>query len=347
MKLEEISFERPKDLEATRPPEARGLPRDSVRLLVSRGGNETDTTFRELPNLLRAGDLLVVNESATIPAALPARAASCGSFLLHLSTRYSPRFWLAEPRWSAERPGPLPLEPGATLEVAGVTARAVSPYPGLPRLVYIDFDVPIADRLERDGRPIRYGYLDRDYPLDMYQTVFAAVPGSAEMASAARPFSRELVSRLKAQGIRFASVVLHAGVSSVEVTNPIVETHPIFPEPFEVPQRTVREIETARCGGGRVIAVGTTVARALESAWDGERLLPTRGFTRLFLHPGRPPRTFDALLTGFHDPETTHLALLYAVGGAEAVHRAYRHAIDQGYLWHEFGDSHLLFRGSN
>lgn len=346
MKLEEIRFDRPPGLEATSPPEDRGLPRDGVRLLVSTPAGDHDARFRDLLTILMPGDLVVVNESATVPAALAARAPF-GEFLLHLSTRYAPDFYLAEPRWSPSQPGPLPLPPGSHFEVAGVPARVVSSYPGVPRLLYVAFDAPIGPRIASQGRPIRYGYVARDYPLERYQTVFASVPGSAEMASAGRPFSNELVAQLEDHGVRFARIVLHAGVSSVEVTSPIVESHPISPEPFSVPGETVAAIEATRCAGGRVIAVGTTVARALESARDGERLAPACGFTRLFLHPGRPPRSFDALLTGFHDPETTHLALLYSVAGASAVRRAYASAIQRGYLWHEFGDSHLIFRGRN
>lgn len=343
MKLEEIRFDRPKDLEATRPPEERGIPRDGVRLLVSTAVGETHRHFRDLLGILRSGDLVVVNESATVPAALPAHGP-LGEFVVHLSTRYSGEFWLAEPRWSAARPGPLPLAPGDRFEVGGVAARVVAPYPGLPRLLFVDFEQSIDPKITERGRPIRYGYLNRDYPLATYQTIFASVPGSAEMASAGRPFSHDLVDRLRRAGVRFASVVLHAGVSSIEVTDPIVEAHPISPEPFRVPPETVAAIATTRCAGGRVFAVGTTVARALESAWDGDHLAPSAGFTRLFLHPGRTPRSFDALLTGFHDPETTHLALLYSVAGARTIRRAYESAVSGGYLWHEFGDSHLIFR---
>lgn len=346
MKLEEIRFDRPKSLEATRPPEERGIPRDGVRLLISSPRGERHAIFSDLPSILRRGDLLVVNESATLPAALPARA-SFGKFLLHLSTRYGARFWLVEPRWSPSRPGPLPFEVGEPFEVAGVPARLVAPYPGIPRLAYVAFDRPVDPILAEQGRPIRYGYVARDYPLETYQTVFAAVPGSVEMPSAARPFTPELVDRLASAGVRLARIVLHSGVSSVEVTDPVVERHPISPEPFSVPPETVAAVDATHDAGGRVIAVGTTVVRALESAAAEGRLAPVSGFTRLFLHPGRPPSTFDALLTGLHDPETSHLALLYSVAGAPVVRRAYASAVDAGYLWHEFGDSHLIFRSPN
>ncbi|HUZ79420.1 MAG TPA: S-adenosylmethionine:tRNA ribosyltransferase-isomerase [Thermoplasmata archaeon] len=341
MNVSEITFDRPKDLEATRPPEERGLARDDVRLLLSRGGAEEHYRFRDLPSLLASGDLLVINESATVPAALPA-VAEFGEFVVHLSTRYGPQLWLAEPRWSASRPGPLPLRPGARLRVAGVETRVVAPFPGIPRLLFLTFDEALEPTMHEQGRPIRYGYLDRDYPLERYQTVFARSPGSAEMPSAGRPFSFSLLAALREHGIEHAPIVLHTGVSSLEVDGPTLASAPLYPEPFEVPPATATAFARCRQRGGRVVAVGTTVVRALESAWNGERIVAAAGFTRLFVHPGRPPRAFDGLLTGFHDSRSSHLALLCAVAGTAEMHRAYRVAIDSGYLWHEFGDSHLI-----
>ncbi len=341
MKREELLFDRPSALDATRPPEDRGLARDEVAMLVSDARGDRDARFRDLPSLLAAGDLLVVNASATVPASLPAHGEA-GPFRVHLSTRYSKRLWLAEPRWSDARPGPLPLAAGATFDLAGVPTRVVAEYPGIPRLWFLAPSRPIERAMAATGRPIRYGYLDRDYPLERYQTVFAQVPGSAEMPSAGRPFSATVLDALAARGVHWAPIVLHTGVSSLELTTPTVEEAVLYPEPFHVPERTVRAIEATHARGGRVIAVGTTVVRALESAWDGHRLVSRRGFTRVYVRPGRPPRSFDGLLTGFHDSATTHLALLYAVAGADVVRRAYRTAVDRGYRWHEFGDVHLF-----
>ncbi len=338
---------RPWDLppvpEADRTPEDRGLARDEVRLLVSTGAHESDRRFRDLPGLLRPGDLLVVNESATIPASVPA-SGPLGDFRLSLSTEYGADLWLAEPRWGASRPGPLPLQPGDPLSVAGVPARWVAPFPGIPRLGFLRVEADLTPVLQARGRPIRYGYLAREYPLETYQTIFARVPGSAEMPSAGRPFSLRLREELERYGVRFAPILLHAGVSSLEIDESFPGQVPIYPEPFQVPAATAAAIAGARAQGGRVIAVGTTVVRALESAWDCGGVRAARGFTRLYISPDRPIRSVDGIITGFHTATSTHLALLEGLVGRERLTRAYAAAIAGGYLWHEFGDSHLLMR---
>ncbi len=185
------------------------------------------------------------------------------------------------------------------------------------------------------GRPIRYGYVAGSYPLDAYPTIFARVPGSAEMPSAARPFTSRTLRALAERGVEIAPIVLHAGVSSLEGEPDVL---PVYPEPFDVPAATAERVNATRAAGHRVIAVGTTVVRALETAWTDGGAAPRRGFTRLVLAPGRPIRSVDALLTGFHDPRTSHLAL----AGEDRVRDAYEEAVRTGYFWHEFGDSHLF-----
>jgi S-adenosylmethionine:tRNA ribosyltransferase-isomerase len=331
----------PADLGADRTPEDRGLARDGVRLLVSTPMGESHHRFHDLPDILHPGDLLVVNESATVAASLPAKAAF-GDFRVSLSTPYGADLWLVEPRWGYGRPGPLPLEPGDAFEIGGLPARYVAVFPGISRLGFAHIAGDLGGAIRDRGRPIRYGYLRREYTLETYQTVFARVPGSAEMPSAGRPFTSGILGRLTTIGVSFASIVLHTGVSSLEVGDASGGGIPIYPEPFEVPLTTVNAIRHARETGGRVIAVGTTVVRALESATDGCGLRPSRGFTRLYLNPERPVRSVDGLLTGFHESSSTHLALLESVVGLERLRRAYQVAVDQGYLWHEFGDSHLF-----
>jgi S-adenosylmethionine:tRNA ribosyltransferase-isomerase len=327
--------------EADRTPEDRGLARDGVRLLTSLGDEHRDGVFSDLPDLLDPGDLLVVNESATVPASLPATGRP-GTFRLHVSTRYDRDLWVVEPRWGVGRPGPVGLRLGEEFRVGAIAARLIAPYPGIERLAFLRADGDLSAEMERVGRPIRYGYLAREYPLATYQTVFARVPGSAEMPSAGRPFTRALLDRLAARGIDTAPIVLHTGVSSLETDAIAPGASPVYPEPFEVPSATVEAVGRARARGRRVIAVGTTVVRALESAVDGCGLHPARGFTRLYLHAGRPVRVVDGLLTGFHADRTTHLDLLAAFASAERLSWAYRHARETGYLWHEFGDSHLI-----
>jgi S-adenosylmethionine:tRNA ribosyltransferase-isomerase len=346
VKRSELLFPRPPDRQATTPPEARGLERDEVRLLVSTPGGHRHARFLDLARFLEPGTLLVVNRSATLPASLPARGGP-GEFLLNLSTRYGPGLWLAEPRWSAARPGPLPLREGERIEVAGLSARLAARFPGLPRLWFVRFDGDVEAAMAAAGAPIRYGYLEPPFPpLDAYQTVFSEVPGSAEMPSAARPFTPRVLAALAARGVRIAPLVLHAGVSSLEVEAEDVESQPMYPEPFRVPAETAAAVEAARAEDRPVIAVGTTVVRALESAWDGGRVRAAAGFTRLLVHPGRPVRTVDGLITGLHDSAASHLAMLFALAEPELVRDAYAEAVREGYLWHEFGDSHLILTES-
>ncbi len=343
MKRETLRFDRPEELVATRPAEADGRSRDGGRLLVSRPGSHEHHAFRDLADCLQPGDLLVVNRSATLPASLPAMTLSGQPLLLNLSTHYGSNLWLTEPRFSPSEPGPLPgLAPGQSLFVAGVPVRLVSPYPGVNRLWFVRFQTDAVAIMARAGRPIRYGYLDDAYDLPAYQTVFAAYPGSAEMPSAAYPFTRRVLDDLSQRGVQTASIVLHTGVSSLEIEADDIEQHPLYPEPYHVPDTTAAAVNSARQSGRRVIAIGTTVVRALESAWDSRHVRPSDGFSRLYIHPGRPPQVVTGLLTGLHDPVTSHLAMLYALAGRNVIRSGYAAAVEAGYRWHEFGDSHLI-----
>jgi S-adenosylmethionine:tRNA ribosyltransferase-isomerase len=339
LKTTELLFDRPAELQATAPAEVRGHGRDDVRLLVSTSHGHTHATFRDLPGFLDPGDLIVVNDSATIGASLHARNEA-GRFLLNVSTRYASKLWLVEPRWATDRPGPLPIRPGDTARTCDQDVRFVAPYPDAERLWFVQGD--LAGAMTRCGEPIRYGYIDRAQPLSAYQSVFAKAPGSAEMPSAARPFTRPVVDSLGRRGIGIATVRLHTGVSSIEVDTEDVEDHPIPPEPFLVGPDAADAINATRKNGHRVIAVGTTVVRALEAAWHDDAVRPAEGFTRVVIHPERGVHAVDGLLTGFHDPGASHLAMLYAVASTELVRQGYEEAIRGRYLWHEFGDSHLL-----
>jgi len=341
MKREALAFERPQELYASRPPEMRGEGRDDVRLLVSLPGGQTHARFLDLPKFLEPGDLLVVNESATLPAALEA-SGRLGPFLLDLCTRFHDGLWLAEPRWDTARQGPLPLREGETVRVGETRVRFLAPFPGIPRLWFVSSDRPLSAEVAARGRAIRYGYVTEPFPMDVYQTLFSQVPGSAEMPSAARPITNRVREALERRGVRFASVMLHTGVSSLEIEASEVGAQALYPEPFAVPQATARLVAETREAGGGAIAVGTTVVRALESAWTGAGLRAAGGFTRVFVHPGTGVHAVDGLLTGLHDPVTSHLAMLCALAGRELVFDAYREAIEKRYLWHEFGDSHLI-----
>jgi S-adenosylmethionine:tRNA ribosyltransferase-isomerase len=297
--------------------------------------------FRDLPRFLEPGDLVVVNDSATLPASLEARG-DLGEFVLNVSTRFGPKLWLTEPRWATDRPGPLPLHPGDRILACDQQVRLIAEYPGAERLWFVEGD--LAGAMTRCGQPIRYGYVGREQPLSAYQTLFARAPGSAEMPSAGRPFTPAVVDAMRERGIGMATIRLHTGVSSLEIETEDIEQHTTPPEPFRVPAATAKEANDAHRDGRRVVAIGTTVVRALESAWSSEegRVLPRTGFTRLLVHPGRGVFAVDGLLTGFHDPGASHLAMLYAVAGRDLVRDGYEQAIRERYLWHEFGDSHLL-----
>ncbi len=326
--------------EAHEPPEARGLARDAVRMLVATGDGLTHARARDLPDHLRAGDIVVVNTSATLPAALPARRADGTPLRLHLSTRAGgERRWVVELRADGERfaggrAGERLALPG------GAGATLLAPYLTGARLWLAELDTgwtPLLDYLHEHGAPIRYGYMERAWPLADYQTVFATHPGSAEMPSAGRPFTQELVRALHARGIALARVTLHTGVSSQEAGELP------YPERFAVPRASARAINAARARGGRVVAVGTTVVRALETVARADGSVARgAGWTRHVVTPEAGVRAVDGLLTGWHEPEATHLLMLEAVGGRALVEASYRAALERGYLWHEFGDVHLL-----
>ncbi len=327
--------------EAHEPPEARGLARDEVRMLVAARRDEQLSHARahDLPAFLRAGDLLVVNTSATLPAALPARRGERGAgtaLRLHLSTPVASEAarWTVELRRGGER-----LRGGRAGETlalpAGGRATLRAPYLGSARLWVADLDsgdVPFESYLAEHGAPIRYGYVAHDFPLADYQTIFAREPGSAEMPSAGRPFTARLVADLVAAGIALAQLTLHTGVSSLDAGEAP------YPERFAVPAATTRRVDLTRRRGGRVIAVGTTVVRALETAARGS----ASGWTHHFVTPETGVRAVDGLLTGWHEPEASHLLMLEAIGGADLVAASYAEAARAGYLWHEFGDVHLI-----
>lgn len=343
MRREELSFDRPTDLFASQPPEMRGQTRDNVRLMVSSpDGNNTHHAFTDLPNLLQPGDLLVVNESATLPASLPA-TSRLGNIRLNLSTRFSDDLWIAEPRWSPSRPGPLPLEEGETLQIGDARAKLLKPYPGIPRLWLTNLSVPANSLMATYGEPIHYSYAPA-YPMEAYQTLFSSFPGSAEMPSAARPITPRIRDMLFARGIGITGIILHAGVSSLEIEDETVEDQTLYPEVFHVSNATANAVNATHAHAGRVVAVGTTVMRALETAWTGTRVRACAGSTRLYVHPGVSVHVADGLLTGLHDPVTSHLAMISALAGLDRVRNAYHEAIDHRYLWHEFGDSHLIWK---
>ena len=338
-----LSFELPERLEAAEPPEARGLTRDAVRMLVAERstGRLVHTTFAAIPSFLQPGDLVVVNTSAVIPAAVAARGDDGAPLIVHLSTQLDDGRWVVEPRQIEGRTtrrwdGPVPLRMRVGTD-ATITLDA--PYLGSDRLwvAQLHLPQPIFTWLAVHGQPIRYRYVDRPWPIGTYQNVYATEPGSAEMPSAGRPFTPEVITKLVAKGVGVSPLVLHTGVASLEAAEVP------FPERMRVPASTASRVNETRREGGRVIAVGTTVVRALETAGGDDGVVrPTDGWTDLVITPHRGVRVVDGLLTGWHEPEASHLMMLEAVAGRPLLAASYASSLQEGYLWHEFGDTHLI-----
>ena len=355
-----VDFELPDDLIATEPVEAAGGGREDARLMVARRSDDrlVHATFAQLGDFLDAGDLLVVNTSATLPAAIPGVGADA-DLLVHLSTELPGGLWLVElrrPDGAGTRPF-LDGQAGRTVSLpGGASVDLLAPYPAdvaaaagatddrmsattHVRLWFatLRLPAPLTSYLARFGRPIRYGYARHPFPLSAYQTVFAREPGSAEMPSAGRPFTTRLVTELVSRGVGVTPIVLHTGVSSAE------PGEMPYPERFRVPLETAERVNEAHRAGHRVVAVGTTVTRALETAADERgRLHPAAGWTELVVTPERGTRVVDGLITGWHQPAGSHLLLVEAVAGRDVVERSYAAAVQARYRWHEFGDVHLV-----
>lgn len=339
-------FDAPGASFAPAPAEQRGLSRDGVRLLVARPGEITHARFRDLPDHLGPGDLVVVNNSGTVAGQADARSAQLGRVVLHVATPLDDGSWVVEIRTAPDAArAVLDAEEGDRLELGHLEVQLLEPYPRAGsspsgvgnRLWRAAVEGDLSTYLRRHGRPISYGYLDRVYPLSAYRCVFGTRPGSAEMPSAGRPFTARLVTSLVSKGVTIAPITLHTGVSSQEAGEAPQS------ERFEVSASTARLVNAVRAGGGRVVAVGTTVTRALESAVDDNgRSVAGRGWTDRVVTPGDPPRVVDGLVTGWHDPQASHLLLVEAVAGATLAQQAYDAARAGGYLWHEFGDAALL-----
>lgn len=360
-----LPFVLPAELEAGEPPEARGLARDEVRLMVSYRSTDrvVHTQFRNLPEYLEAGDLLVINTSGTMNAALHAIRPDGSACELHLSTHQPDDRWVVEIRLPGEK-GTIPLynaHAGETLQLpGGATATLRKPYmrktgtnvavseamlptgkrkKGHYRLWLATLQLPTdwQDYLANYGFPIRYQYVRESWPISYYHTVYATETGSAEMPSAGRAFTPELITRLVARGVIIAPLILHTGVASLE------EYEPPYEEFYRVPPETARLVNMAHETGKRVIAVGTTVVRALESVTSVSGMTHSgEGWTDLMVTPQRGIRAANAMLTGLHEPRATHIAMLAALSSIEHLNITYQEALRQHYLWHEFGDLHLI-----
>lgn len=326
----------------------------SGRLLqvAPRSGRIEDSRMAELPRLLRSGDLLVLNDAATLPAALRGHTEAGAPIELRLVSREEEGTWTAvlfgEGDWrtrTEERPAPPSVAEGERLVLGALTARVVAVLPPSPRLLRVAFDVRDAalwSALYRSGRPVQYAHVERPLSLWHLQTVYAARPWAMEAPSAGLPLTWALLLELKRKGVRLAALTHAAGLSSMG--DAVLDAALPRPERFDVPASTVKAIQATRDEGGRVVAVGTTVVRALEgrAAQGGGELRPGEGQTDLLLGPGFVPRVVDGLLSGMHEPGTSHFTLLQAFAPLEVLRSASALAEQRGYLGHEFGDSCLI-----
>jgi S-adenosylmethionine:tRNA ribosyltransferase-isomerase len=356
-----LHFNLPSELEAGEPPEARGMRRDEVRLMVSRLDDDSivHSSFADLPEFLRAGDTLVINTSGTMNAALPARYADGTPLTVHLSTHLPADLWVVELRSASGDEPVLDGKSGQVLTLPkGASIVLQTPYlserrgrsGGTNRLWISTLNLPVNldEYLDRHGSPIRYGYVRESWPSSYYQTVYATEVGSAEMPSAGRAFTPELITRLVAKGVQILPLLLHTGVASLE------DDEPPYEEFYRVSPETAAAVNAARRAGRRIIAVGTTVVRALETVTDRDGTThPGEGYTDLYITPERGIRSVNAMLTGLHEPRSTHLSMLEALvgrtsacppdtAGRKHLETAYSEALERGYLWHEFGDLHLI-----
>ena len=336
-------FDVPENLAATEPAKVRGSGRDDVRMLVAGLSRLSHQRFRDLPQNMQPGDLLLVNTSATLPASL--RASN--GLRVHISTEAPDGNWVVEVR-TVDGIASRPLEdvPPPTLHLAGGgRVDLLRPYthgePPRLWLARVKVDRPLYAYLALHGEPIRYPYIKEPWPIEAYQTVFGTMPGSAEIPSAARPFTHEIITKLAVAGVPIAPVILHTGVSSLE------SDEDPYPERYVVPGHTARLVNNTRTAGGRVIAVGTTVVRALESTAADDKVYAGSGWTDLVITPHHDMHVVDGLITGWHQPDSSHLAMLDAIAGHSVVTDSYNAALEAGYQWHEFGDLHLILSRRN
>ena len=344
-----FTFTLPPELSAKEPPERRGIRRDQVRLLLLERatGRVEHSRFDKVDNYLRAGDLLVFNSSRTLPASLHGCCATHGPCMeVRLAERLPDDSWLALLLCEQGDPFGCGLREGMQIEFAeGLAATVLERDENIPRLWQLRFSISgtqLVDLIYRLGKPIRYEYVSAPWDLDYYQTVYAKEPGSAEMPSAGRAFTWKLLLDLKRRGIQSAYIVLHTGLSSY-MDDELDRAHPASEEEYFVSATTAEKINRAQKSGGRMIAVGTTAVRALESAVDESgHVRAQHGYTRLRIDNKHRLKAVDGLLTGLHEPEASHLDLLSAFLPAEQIRAAYEEAIERRYLWHEFGDLNLI-----
>lgn len=344
-----FTFTLPLELAAKEPPERRGIARDRVRLMtIDRTNYQVEhTCFNRLGKFLRPGDLLVFNTSRTLPAVLEGCETPNGPCMqVRLAQHLPDDSWLVLLLCQQGDLFSCGLRSGMEINFGqGLLGTVHEHDENIPRLWKMRFSksgTELMDLLYRLGHPIRYEYVSAPWDLDYYQTVYAKEPGSAEMPSAGRAFTWKLLFDLKRCGVETAHIVLHTGLSSY-MDDELDAQHPASEEEYFISEAAAQKINRTHQQGGRVIAVGTTVVRALESVADETgKIEAGHGYTRLHITADHVLRVVDGLLTGLHEPEASHLDLLTAFLPAQQIRKAYEDAVLIGYLWHEFGDLNLI-----
>ena len=345
-----LEFSLPANLNAKEPPELRGNHRrDGVRLLVlnRQTGTVTHSRFERICDFLVPADLLVFNTSRTLPALIVGRRESDRSRIeMRLASHLSDGSWLALIRNALPENRPVREETNSMINFdLGLSARLEFPHKEIPGMWKVRFSThgsALVDLIYRLGEPVRYRYVSQSWGLNYYQTVYAREPGSAEMPSAGRAFSWETLLRLRRKGIETAYITLHTGLSSY-LDDELDRRHPGLEEEYDIGERAASRIRAAYSAGRRVIAVGTTVVRALESAAQADGVVRAgRRYTGLRITSGTALRVTDGIITGLHEPAASHLELLSAFISPALLREAYLDAVRLRYLWHEFGDLNLI-----
>jgi S-adenosylmethionine:tRNA ribosyltransferase-isomerase len=336
-----MKFELPEELNAKEPPERRGIRRDYVKMMVldKTTGYTNHTQFYHLDRFLKKGDLLVLNASRTVPAVLKSQKEMDGTEVeIRLAHRKNESIWEALPVSGTVKKGDV-IRFSPTLTATIIEQSDETPF------VLLAFNLccsSLFNQIYRLGEPVRYEYIQEPWNLDYYQTVFATIPGSVEMPSAGRAFSWELLFRLQKKGVKIAYITLHTGLSYLLDDKWHKGPDTNF-ENYEVPKETAEMILETKRSGGKVIAVGTTVVRALETVAREKGILQAAsGWTNLYITENTKLQVCDGLITGMHEPEASHLQLLSAFVDREKLYDAYTDAIQHRYLWHEFGDMNLI-----
>jgi S-adenosylmethionine:tRNA ribosyltransferase-isomerase len=341
------AFHLPSQLNADRPPERRGLARDGVRLLVldRNTGQVTHTRFDRITEFLDPGDLLVFNSSRTLPATLVGTVR-------HLQWAVEVRLaeLLPDGTWLAllvQSPQKADVTKGLILEFAqDLRCEVLERDQRIPRLWKLRFSksgTEFLDSVYRIGQPVRYRYLSAPWRLSYYQNVYALQPGAAEMPSAGRAFTWRLLLQLRSRGVESASITLHAGLSSY-LDIELDRQHLAAEEEYWISEEAAAKIRRAKNSGRRIVAIGTTVVRALESiaAESGGEVRACHQYTQLRVTADYRLQIVNSLLTGLHEPEASHLDLLAVFVPPPTIYATYSEAIQQHYLWHEFGDLNLI-----